>query len=141
MTIMVDKTTVPPMIDHRCDAGPDDFFCETCCSWHPKEYRSDEPFYFAGREIICCQFGYNSMAERSPEVNNGVTKIPAGQSSGGVKRRRGRPRKEVAINKVLDSGKTPAELAEELGMSVMTIYRRKNSAQGQLFPDLPKEGK
>jgi len=44
-------------------------------------------------------------------------------------RQRGRPRKDLSINRIIDSSKTCDSLAKEMGVSAMTISRRRRAAQ------------
>ena len=37
---MATEVKLPPMVDHKADAGPDWFFCEGCLAYHAPEYQS-----------------------------------------------------------------------------------------------------
>lgn len=130
MAIPIDKKRDLNRADRQSmiDAGTD-FWCTTCFYTLPVEYLSED-----GEHCIDC---YQVLHEKTvysgdEDDTEPYAKIAGSNSSDKPKRGRGRPKKSIPINKILESGKTQKQLADETGVSQSTISRRQGSAQGVL---------
>lgn len=112
------------------DAGTH-FWCTACFFTLPVKYQGPDR-----EHCIDCYNVIHSdntaFVDELPESVEAVTKIDVGVSTS-EKRKRGRPAKPMDMSAVIESGKTCRVLADETGVSAMTISRRRRSAQGRMF--------
>jgi len=59
---MVTEIKIPPMADHKADAGPDWFFCDGCLAYHPPEYQSRNKRY--------CKFAFSIVQDKESPVDD-----------------------------------------------------------------------
>lgn len=110
------------------------FYCLACTfTLRIDLYQSDDPRYC----VDCYAVIHDKPVEPEPaeavtDQDIEVDRQPRPVTTAAPVRRRGRPPKELPVNKILESSKIQSEIAADLEVSQATISRRRHKAQGVL---------